>query len=88
MFQRFSQDAASSGENRGLGLGLAICKHLIELHGGSITASNQRSVGCLRLLLRLQLGAKIGSLASAPVRSTSRKTRRPKGTCRDNLGAD
>ena len=40
IFERFSQDQASSRENRGLGLGLAICKHLVELHHGSIVAQS------------------------------------------------
>ena len=41
IFERFSQDKASSKENRGLGLGLAICKHLVDLHGGSISAESE-----------------------------------------------
>jgi signal transduction histidine kinase/ActR/RegA family two-component response regulator len=38
IFERFSRDGT---ENPGLGLGLAICKHLVELHGGSISAESE-----------------------------------------------
>jgi CheY-like chemotaxis protein len=45
VFERFSQDQASSRDNSGLGLGLAICKHLVELHRGSISAHSE-GPGC------------------------------------------
>jgi signal transduction histidine kinase/CheY-like chemotaxis protein len=41
VFERFFRDGSNSVENRGLGLGLAICKHLVELHGGSISAESE-----------------------------------------------
>lgn len=41
VFERFSQkDSSTSREHGGLGLGLAITKQLVELHGGSVQASS------------------------------------------------
>ena len=41
LFDRFSQGEAASTRTRGgLGLGLSIVKHLVELHGGTIVASS------------------------------------------------
>jgi signal transduction histidine kinase len=45
IFNRFSRDDASTVENCGLGLGLAICKHLVELHNGTIVAES-KGPGC------------------------------------------
>jgi signal transduction histidine kinase/DNA-binding response OmpR family regulator len=42
VFDRFSQaDSSSTRKHNGLGLGLAIVRHLAELHGGSISADSK-----------------------------------------------
>jgi signal transduction histidine kinase/CheY-like chemotaxis protein len=41
VFERFSQqDESSTRQHGGMGLGLAIVRHLVELHGGSVSASS------------------------------------------------
>lgn len=57
IFQRFRQaDASNTRAHGGLGLGLAIVRHLVEMHGGSIEAAsagaNQGSVFTVRLPVR------------------------------------
>jgi signal transduction histidine kinase/ActR/RegA family two-component response regulator len=46
IFESFEQ-VASSGvrQKNGTGLGLAVCKHLVELHGGTIAVRSTRGVG-------------------------------------------
>jgi signal transduction histidine kinase len=40
VFDRFRQGAGQLSSRRGLGLGLAIVRHLVELHGGSVAAES------------------------------------------------
>jgi signal transduction histidine kinase len=53
VFDRFSQaDSTSTRKHGGLGLGLAIVRHLVELHGGRVNAQN-RDMGGAVLIVRL-----------------------------------
>jgi signal transduction histidine kinase/ActR/RegA family two-component response regulator len=66
VFKRFSQGGARPGEEGGLGLGLAICKHLIELHGGSINASSAGPGRGAVIKLKLRTIASKGALSDQP----------------------
>ncbi len=55
IFDRFSQaDGSSTRKHGGLGLGLAIVRHLVELHGGTVSAANREGGGAV-LTVRLPI---------------------------------
>ena len=54
IFERFSQaDGSSTRKHGGLGLGLAIVRHLVELHGGTVSARNRDEKGGAVLIVSL-----------------------------------
>ena len=56
VFERFSQgDSSSTRAHGGLGLGLAIVRHIVELHGGTVTAQSEGAGKGARFVVRLPL---------------------------------
>lgn len=54
IFERFTQaDGSNTRKHGGLGLGLAIVRHLIELHGGTVAARNRDQDGGAVLIVLL-----------------------------------
>ncbi len=72
LFERFRQaDSSSRREFRGVGLGLGLVRHLVELHGGTVTAESagehQGSVFTVCLPIVAAAGAVIDRPAAAPM---------------------
>lgn len=66
VFERFRQQhVGTTREYGGLGLGLAIVRHLVALHGGSITAESEGEGRGATFRVRLPAGAVTGSVAAA-----------------------
>lgn len=72
VFDRFSQaDSTSTRKHGGLGLGLAIVRHLVELHGGTVEAGNRGSQGGAVLVVRLPaIEVTSSELISRPIPAT------------------
>ena len=77
VFERFRQaDGSTTRTHGGLGLGLAIVRHLVELHGGVIAAENETAGSGAIFTVRLPLPSSELSLerVSAPARVDQKVT--------------
>jgi signal transduction histidine kinase/DNA-binding response OmpR family regulator len=67
VFQRFrQQDASTARKTGGLGLGLAIVRHLVELHGGGVDVASEGSGKGSTLSVWLPTNASFGRAPSEP----------------------
>lgn len=66
VFERFrQQDSTATRAHTGLGLGLAIVRHLVELHGGSVAANSQGEGRGATFIVRLPVPAALLGPAEA-----------------------
>jgi signal transduction histidine kinase len=77
LFERFTQaDASSTREHHGVGLGLAIARQLVELHGGTITAVSEGPGTGAAFIVTLPVRAvTAGRLVSEPAALPTRGSR-------------
>lgn len=71
IFDRFRQaDSSTTRRHGGLGLGLAIVRHLVELHGGTIAAESagEGQGTVMRVRLPLEIGGQSAAHAVGPAR--------------------
>ena len=69
VFERFRQaDGGTRGADRGLGLGLSIVRHLVELHGGRVEATSEGPGLGAAFSVQLPASPLPRTLAASPVR--------------------
>jgi PAS domain S-box-containing protein len=74
LFDRFSQADESLRKDRGLGLGLTISQHIVELHGGKISATSEGPGKGASFTIQLPTAS--GQLANLPDQSREQYTQR------------
>jgi signal transduction histidine kinase/ActR/RegA family two-component response regulator len=81
VFERFCQaDGGSTRRHGGLGLGLALVRHLVELHGGSVRATSEGDGKGATFVIELPL-------ASAPEEKSRHEQKTSPRANQDNLNA-
>jgi signal transduction histidine kinase/ActR/RegA family two-component response regulator len=87
VFERFRQaDASFTRALGGLGLGLAIARHLVELHGGTIDVHSDGDGRGARFTVRLPIAAHRSAIAGDPGASAPPQTGRRDHAFQPDLG--
>ncbi len=83
VFDRFRQaDSSMSRRHSGLGLGMAIVRHLVELHGGTVSVESEgENQGTT---FRLRLARHTGAAPDAADLPSSRTTADPRSSASSN----
>jgi len=82
VFDRFRQaDASTTRSYQGLGLGLAIVRHVVELHGGRVSVHSRGEGSGARFVVQLPLVVRAEGDAADP---PSAPSERPRGAVRDS----
>ena len=70
VFEHFrQQDAGTTRQHGGLGLGLALVRHVVELHGGSVHAESDGNGRGATFRVRLPLKIELGAPSADAVRA-------------------
>ncbi len=74
VFDRFRQaDSSKSRRHSGLGLGMAIVRHLVELHGGTVSAESEGEGKGATFRLRLPRGGGLPQVTASAANRTERQ---------------
>jgi signal transduction histidine kinase len=75
IFDRFRQGEQSTERQTGLGLGLSIARHLVEMHGGTVTASSPGEGRGATFTIRLPLHKATAVVNGISTRDTAARSR-------------
>jgi signal transduction histidine kinase/DNA-binding response OmpR family regulator len=78
VFERFRQgDSSSKRSHGGLGIGLAVVRHIVQLHGGVVTAASEGIRRGATFVVRLPVAEMVDTSGTTPAPASSNKFQAP-----------